>query len=180
MSSRVLLALTAVFALGVAVLTSPKADAYHLYGGKWSSASNLVACISNTYSGHNTAWTNAANDWVSATWPGGFGYTSSCSSNQMVMSDLYWPDDPRSGIAGWNPGCCSGNYTYTFGLLNWHFTQNYNSSQKKSIAGHEIGHQLGLDHEGFAVLMNGSDAARFSYGVYTPQTDDVSGFFAIY
>ena len=56
-----------------------------------------------------------------------------------------------------------------------------NTLKRKSVAAHEIGHLLGLNHVNIRALMYDNTSGRYdSYNISTPQQDDINGVNAIY
>jgi hypothetical protein len=77
------------------------------------------------------------------------------------------------------------NYFATVDVfINDYYTQSYTLNQRKSVISHEMGHAFGLDNTSGAVVMNGATNGAYSrwetYGICTPQSDDVSGVNSIY
>lgn len=63
-------------------------------------------------------------------------------------------------------------------VLNWSLVSGYSAAKRQGVAAHELGHALGLAHNGSsaAILMYPYDSRT----VTTPQSDDKAGVNAIY
>lgn len=108
--------------------------------GKWS---NRVQAMSSVSATSLTHWTNGAAKWNST------NYKLSVVSG---MNSTYYAIDVNNPNVDWDGYC---TYTLSNGVitkavlnLNTHYTSQskYTSSIVAGLAGHEIGHSLGLEH----------------------------------
>lgn len=90
-------------------------------------------------------------------------------------------DETRSAFGWASVSCNTGTgHWYDWDLYNnVYTTQNFNANERRSVAGHEWGHALGLDDDnpGSGSLM---DQSRDRNTIYVPQVDDRSGINAQY
>jgi hypothetical protein len=166
----------------VALFISATAEGYELYGGFWSDEDDLKVCVSTSYipstGSHSFRWFSAANDWEDDTT---FDYSSTCSGEDILLTDFDVDSTSYDGVTIWLPDCCSGSYSYAGAQLNYHYTQNYEGNEVQSVAGHELGHIFGIDHDSGCILLHQSTGIRYGVcGVYTPQSDDIDAFEDIY
>lgn len=61
----------------------------------------------------------------------------------------------------------------------------YSSTKKRAICAHELGHMLGLNHTYYSspktlMYYEGSSVYYDSWGIYTPQSNDISDLNLIY
>jgi hypothetical protein len=164
-----------------ALVASPlQAYAYNLWGYSWSSLFIYPLQYYDT-SGISEV-PDAKDDWNDA----GTDITLATGSFNCLYKIKY---DYRDDV-NWD-GLTSitlipfTNYFATVDVfINDYYTQNYSSNQRKSVISHEMGHAFGLAHSSGAVVMNGAtngfNSRWGTYGICTPQTDDVSGVNAIY
>jgi hypothetical protein len=76
-------------------------------------------------------------------------YLSQSSSEQLLLNSAYFEGD-EAGWVDWD-FCILGSVRYyTYAFVN---TYNYNSSHFQAIAGHELGHAIGLGHSTATALM---------------------------
>lgn len=182
MLKRILLGVVTVV-LGGLVWTLT-AFAYSLEGGSWNSINPLYVCITETAGpggsdGTEAIWYDGLGAWFATSTP--FGYSTTCSSNNVGLNDVYYSAVAWDGTHDHSPGHGSNPYSFGWGTLNWYYVHTYSSNAAQSVAAHELGHIVGLAHSTGAKIMNSSTSSRYyTHGVYTPQTDDVNGVNAIY
>ncbi|WP_139491475.1 matrixin family metalloprotease [Brevibacillus dissolubilis] len=127
--------------------------------GKWSTNSKSAQNQTNNstdaaaYSTGKTRWNNSTDFLIGST----------TSTSTFTYSNVYNSSATWDGICyyTWSGGYISGARTY----LNNYFTDSYTSSLRNSVATHELGHAIGLDH---------NTTASQSSSVMTPYTK-VSG-----
>lgn len=162
------------------------ASAYVLEGYLWggpNGISPLTFCVSTSYGSDSSVWGAALYDWENT--PTKFTYSYSCQSNRVELLDADYSNVNWDGLTQYY---YSGSYfTSATGYLNYYYLSTYSGNEGASVAGHELGHVLGLDHQSGAVIMNeytcgvsGFPSRYCYYNVYTPQYDDYTGINALY
>lgn len=117
-----------------------------------------------------TAWSTGMQDWEDA------------NTDHVI---LFWPDSTSAHKINsiWDqynpsPGTFSHNYFCQPHYSSWSLKNNtwattgWSANERRSTAGHEIGHLLGLLHTTNNSLM---DVDRDRSVVYVPKTDDING-----
>lgn len=166
--------------LTVIALPQSLAAAYKVFGDcKFSSASITYAQHSN----YATASKNAIAAWNGTATP---IYFSAVSSGYMFS--IISQDNGDNGYDGYTYRTCGSNGHYAtspVSAYNTYYTVNYNSTARKQLMVHEIGHALGLAHSGTATcsgqpIMYPSSSRYFTCGHQNPQPDDVNGVNSLY
>lgn len=128
---------------------------------------------------------NAFNNWYNTSTPFSFSETTSLGSSKIDCYTYSNANDnfngytelyiPGSGLTGYIP---SSDWSFAKVHLNTASLSNTSNSYDNGVAGHEIGHSIGLFHNLSAdVLMNTSAGGRT---VTTPQQDDIDGVNSLY
>jgi hypothetical protein len=169
--------------LVIALIGSPglvgsakQASAYQLWGYTWPNITNLGICISTSYGNHYNRWLDGIYYWNQTSTD--FGYTTGCSTNTVSLLDASYSSVSWDGLA--ELSVSGTTITAAWGYLNYYYTQNYDVYATNSVAGHEMGHIFGLDHANSDSLMFYTTDRYYTYGIWTPQTDDVNGVNAMY
>lgn len=163
----------------------PKAHAYSLWGYYWPNMSGVRYC--NYASGNSaTAFNNAVNAWNSSSAP--VVYTQNCTNTDVeLVSDNYgntgW--DGLTRVYATGSQTCNGwtQWTLVDTDMNTYYTDtsSYDNGARQSVATHEMGHAIGLQHSTALAVMIADTGTRWSsHHIDTPQSDDVNGVTAIY
>lgn len=152
------------------------AQAYNLQGPRLSTSSPTFK-IDGGSSASKTAWTSGISDWNNAS--AGVSLSTTSGSGTATLGDANDSSVSWDGITyySWDN---NNIVTDVSAYLNVAYTGNYDSTKRKGVAAHEIGHVLGLDHTNSCVLMNPTTPARTNCGVSTPQSDDINGVSSLY
>jgi len=180
-SRRLLVPLLAFLAaLFIALSAAAPAQAYNFTGAKWTTVNPLRTRLSITYGGTNSAnaWINASSDWTATSAPVSITRPTTGGTPPVTLSDQKNSSVSWDGLSNWYPG--SGTTTNATGWLNVYYTAGYSASTRKGVAGHELGHIMGLAHNSGCVLMVSTTSTRNSCAVYIPKADDIAGINALY
>lgn len=181
----VIAAVALVTALWVGGVRPASAYTYQGYYFAGMLSPGITYCNNAGDSGSITAFNNAVSSWSNDGYADAW-FTSSCSNPQeeLISGD--------QGNVGWDgetvyystlQHTCNG-WTEEFATdseLNTYYTSGYSSGERQSVAGHELGHVLGLGHStAYAIMIADTPTRWGTDGIDTPQTDDNNGVNAIY
>jgi len=152
------------------------AFAYTLEGGKWSGTPNSGCCAYiglqlNTFTkGYDRIGIlNGAGAWDASS----ANVLFEIGSGALTAQDT---SDCGNSNDGWTQySILFGYFLYANVYLNYCWTQHESPYQIQSVAGHELGHGIGLGDAPGCVLMEAS-----GYCTDVPQQDDVNGVNALY
>jgi hypothetical protein len=164
---------------GAALSLSATALAYQLLGSTWSNPKAIKYYYATNFPSDLQTATNAgAGAWNSAC-PEVSIVSGSSSSGNVYMKSTYNSSSPYSGTTALNGS--SGNISNASVTINTYYSNGYDSTKKKSLLGHELGHVLGLGESGDVwALMYPSDSERAYRGTSAPRDDDKSGISYLY
>jgi hypothetical protein len=122
---------------------------------------------------HKEAISQSVTDWNNAQNKRRFVQNPSASG---VFDSYYSSTDDYYGYSYWETGLdsCTDDWVVK---MNKFYDSNNDLNFGRSVAGHEIGHILGLAHTNWTALMN---IDRDRYSIYIPQTDDINGVNNLY
>ncbi len=167
--------ITSLLIVMLVLLYTTNAYAYNPKSYKFPGSYITYSYISGS-SYFNNAVTAAASTW-SANTDATLAYTS--SGGQVLVTEFYNSGAAWDGLSNFtNSGVTLKSCTIT---INSAKTASYGSYKVRSVVSHEFGHALSLDEYSARVLMHPTTSVRYdSYGIYTPQTDDINGVNYIY
>lgn len=195
---KVLLRRLAVFLISAVlfITLSHSAQAYNLFGGKWSGKPAPGVCCANFYvqlltpmsSKGLTGWQNAISAWNGSS-ADVVLYTISSSvisAGEYNFGTNSYGCNGCDGITNLNPCYTCSTYIGASLYINTYYTSQsqYTNAVLQAVTAHEFGHLFGLAHSNGCVLMNpytfGSGSRWDSCHINTPQNDDSNGVNSLY
>ena len=103
------------------------------------------------------------------------------ASSFFSVSSSEQKNTSTDGYAVLYPSSTSNPYSGAYGYLNEAKTDYYVTDKGIGLAGHELGHVLGLAHVTNKAIMIDNSKDRYDvYKIVKPQSDDVNGINRLY
>lgn len=178
------IALVLAVMLMMGVVGSSRTSAYNLFGGRWPYQPSSGCCANfllyitpGMYGEDNNAFNHGMGAWTSS--PANVNWQSTSNSSNSIVGESTYNNSVSWLAQTTLIPCFSCQYSNAAVQLNDYYTLGYTDAHNQSIAAHELGHVMGLDHHTGRYLMNPTDPYAL-YSINTPQTDDVNGVNALY
>ncbi|MCI3923515.1 matrixin family metalloprotease [Paenibacillus sp. TRM 82003] len=161
------------------------ASAYNTLGYSWPKSYGVTTEVKMRYettgsNKYNTAFDTAVSDWNTAQSKIKFNLSSLNTTSPNVVGTFGDYDQSLYGRCNY---AWDNNNKLTSIQARLNAYQNNidtNATVRRSTAGHELGHGLGLDHTSVVVVAYLMSSNRDRTSVYTPKSDDINGVNAIY
>jgi len=159
-------------------------NAYTFTGQRWpkviGSTYTIYVKYATSNANYRAAFDSAVSDWNNAQDKIQFSLSSLHVSTLSTVGVQNVDDPSLFGSCTWHwvPG--TNTISYFQAVLNTYNSDIVNKTKtRRSTAGHELGHALGLGHVDppYNAIMNSS---RNRETLYTPQKDDIDGVKALY